>query len=41
MVKGLKEDMVSELETLKEQYEEERRKTVEKIKIKYSKNGKY
>ena len=37
VVKGLREDMVSELDTLKEQYEEERSNTIEKIKQKYSK----
>ncbi len=37
VVKGLKEDMVVELENLKEQYEEQRREGVEKIKSKYNK----
>jgi hypothetical protein len=30
--------MISELETLKEQYEEERRKNIDKIKQKHDKN---
>lgn len=37
VVRLLKEDMEMELENLKEQYEEQRRETVEKIKKKYEK----
>lgn len=36
LVSGLREDMYHDLENLKEQYEEERRKGVEKIKNKYN-----
>jgi hypothetical protein len=35
--KGLKEDMDAELENLKDQYEEQRREGIEKIKSKYNK----
>ncbi len=38
VVRGLRDDMVVELENLKDQYEEQRREGVEKIKNKY--NGK-
>jgi hypothetical protein len=38
VVKGLKEDMVFELENLKELYEEQRRTEVEKIRVKYLNN---
>jgi hypothetical protein len=37
VVKGLREDMESELEHLKEQYEEQRREGIDKIKNKYDK----
>jgi len=37
LVKGLKEDMQLELDNLKEQYEEQRRVEVEKIRTKFFK----
>ncbi len=40
VVNGLKEDMKNELELLKEQYEEQRRVEVEKIRNKYLRQNK-
>ncbi len=37
VVRGLKEDMDVELENLRDQYEEQRREGIEKIKSKYNK----
>jgi hypothetical protein len=39
VVRGLKEDMDVELENLQDQYEEQRREGVEKIKAKYNKRN--
>ncbi len=39
VVRGLREDMTSELEILRDQYEEQRRTEVEKIRNKYIKQN--
>jgi hypothetical protein len=38
VVKGLREDMESEMENLKDQYEEQQSEEIDKIKARYSKN---